>query len=62
MAIEGQFEINLNILTFQNKVDSTRKPRLAKEKIKKKKQKNGIIVTTLCNRNVTRFVSSYNIP
>jgi len=32
------------------------------EKYKKEKTKKGIIVTNLYNKNVTRFISSYNIP
>ena len=38
------------------------KPKFAKEKIKKNQQKNGIMVTIRDNKNVTRLVSSYNIP
>jgi hypothetical protein len=30
--------------------------------MKKKKQNNGIIVTTLDSKNISRFISSYNIP
>ena len=31
-------------------------------KYKKKKAEKGIIVTSLYNKNITRFISSYNIP
>ena len=32
------------------------------EKYKKEKTEKGIIVTSLYNKNITRFISSYNIP
>lgn len=31
-------------------------------KYKKEEAKKGIIVTILYNKNITRFISSYNIP
>lgn len=62
MAIEGLFQINQKILTFLNEVNCRRKPKFAKEKIKKKKENKGIIVTIHDNKNITRFISSYNIP
>ena len=32
------------------------------EKYKKEKTEKGIIVTSLYNKNITRFIPSYNIP
>jgi len=60
--MEGLLERVQKILAFQNKIDSRGKPKLANENIKKKKQKDGIIVTNLYNKNITGFVTSYNIP
>ncbi len=60
--MEGLFEIGLKRLTFLNKINRVRKPKLANEKIKKKKQKNGIMVTSLYNKNISGLISSYNIP
>jgi len=58
----GKFQIDREILTIPNKINSKRKPKFAKEKIKKKKQKKGVIVTNLDNNNITRFEPSYRIP
>lgn len=55
-------QIIQKILTFLNKIYSWRKPKLAKENIKKKKQKKGRIATNLENKNTSWFIASYNIP
>jgi hypothetical protein len=41
------------ILTFLNKIYCRRNPKLAKEKMKKKKQKKGKIATNRGNRNTS---------
>lgn len=46
-------QIIQKILTFLNKIYSWRKPKLAKENIKKKKQKKGRIATNLENKNTS---------
>jgi hypothetical protein len=50
--MEGLFEISRKILTFQNKIYCRGNPRFARENTKKKKQKNGIIVTIHDNKNI----------
>ena len=53
MAIEGQFGTIQKISSSQNKINCRRKPKFAREKIKKKKQNIGIIVTIHGHRNIT---------
>jgi hypothetical protein len=49
----GRTKIIRKILTFQNKINCGRKPKFAKENIKKRKEKNGNITTILESNNIS---------